>query len=146
MKTAKGNRPVQPGQAGASIFIQPCGIHADSALRHDLRQMFMGILVEAAFSAGQPSAAEQAVLLRVAQELRIPAQVFTAMLRARQGGAGQRQGGQAGQGVIRGSLEQAYAQLGLKPDAGESEANGPIASWSANTTRINWSRVACRKK
>jgi DnaJ like chaperone protein len=94
----------------------------NSALRHDLRQMFMEILIEAAFSAGQPSTAEQAVLLRVAQELRLPAQVFAAMLRSRQGGAGAQQGGRAGgQGVIRGSLEQAYAQLGLKPNAGENE-------------------------
>lgn len=112
------NQGKQPGfdlHSALRQFVQ------NSALRHDLRQMFMGILVEAACSAGQPSPAEHAVLLRVAQELHIPAQVFTAMLRARQGGAGAQQGRQAGQGVIRGSLEQAYAQLGLKPSASESE-------------------------
>ena len=96
-----------------------------SAMRFDLRQMFMEILVEAAFGSGQPSMAEQAVLLRVARELRIPAQVFAAMLQARQGGAGARQGGSAGggggAGVIRGSLDQAYAQLGLKPGASDAE-------------------------
>ena len=92
-----------------------------SALRHDLRQMFMQILIDAAFANSQPSAAEQAVLLRVAQELRIPAPIFAAMMQARQGGARNQQGSQAGPGVIRGSLEQAYAQLGLKSSASESE-------------------------
>lgn len=96
-----------------------------SAMRHDLRQMFMQILIDAAFAHGEPSAAEQAVLLKVAQELRIPAQLFGAMLQARQGGPrshqGSQQGNQAGPGVIRGTLEQAYAQLGLKPSASESE-------------------------
>ena len=111
----------QGKQAGFDLHSALREFVQNSALRHDLRQMFMEILIEAAFSAGQPSAAEQAVLLRVAQELRIPAQIFAAMQRARQGGAGAQQGGRAGPGVMRGSLEQAYAQLGLQPGAGESE-------------------------
>lgn len=95
----------------------------NSAMRYDLRQMFMEILVEAAFSSGRLSEAEQAVLLRVARDLRIPAQVFAAMLQARRGGPGasSQQGGRAGAGVIRGSLDQAFAQLGLKPSASDAE-------------------------
>jgi len=102
-----------------------------SAVRPDLRQMFMEILFEAAFSSGTLTRQEQEVLLQVARELRIPGQVFAAMLAARQGGgpgyqgsySGQ-QGGQQGgrqQGVIRGTLDQAYAQLGLKSSASESD-------------------------
>jgi DnaJ like chaperone protein len=91
-------------------------------MRFDLRQMFMEILVEAAFGSGAPSPAEQAVLLRVARELRIPAQVFAAMLQARHGGARPGAGpGGSGGGVVRGTLEQAYAHLGLKPGASDAE-------------------------
>jgi len=95
----------------------------NSALRFDLRQMFLEILVEAAFSSGRVSQAEQAVLLRVAQELRIPAPVLAAMMQARQGaGPGPGAGGRRqAAGVIRGSLDQAYAQLGLKSNASDAE-------------------------
>lgn len=93
-----------------------------SAMRPDLRQMFMQILFEAAFSSGKLTQAEHDVLLQVAQSLRIPAAVFAAMLQARQGGTGGQQGGYHGRGgVVRGSLEQAYAHLGLQSGASEAE-------------------------
>ena len=89
--------------------------------------MFMEIVVEAAFSSGRITPAEHAVLLRVATDLRIPGQVFSAMLHARgaaghQGstGGGQRSGprGVNQAGV---TLGQAYAQLGLTHEASDSE-------------------------
>jgi len=92
-----------------------------SAMRPDLRQMFMGILVDAAFTSGRVTTAEQSVLLRVARELRISQQAFAAMLFARQGRAGAQQGQSSQAGVIRGSLDQAFAQLGLKSTAGDAE-------------------------
>jgi len=112
------NQGKQPGfdLEGA---LKPFAQHA--VMRFDLRQMFMEILVEAAFSSGQVSTAEHAVLLRVARELRIPAQLFAAMLQARQGGAGPQTGGRGAAGIIRGSLDQAYAHLGLKPGASDAE-------------------------
>ncbi len=93
----------------------------NSAMRPDLRQMFMGILVEAAFTSGRVTSAEQSVLLRVARELRISQQVFAAMMFARQGGAGAQQGSQSSPGVIRPSLDQAFAQLGLQATASDAE-------------------------
>jgi DnaJ like chaperone protein len=90
-----------------------------SVVRQDLRLMFMEILVEAAFSSGQLTQAEQAVLLRVAQLLRIPAQLFQAMLQARgapgPGGGARRPARQVE------PIEQAYAKLGLNRDASDSE-------------------------
>jgi len=97
----------------------------NSVVRPDLRQMFMGILIDAAFTSGPVTAAEQSVLLRVARELRIPQQVFAAMLFAQQGGAGaqqsQQQGQQSSPGVLRPSLDQAFAQLGLQATASDAE-------------------------
>ena len=86
--------------------------------------MFMEIMVEAAFSSGTLTQAEQAVLLRVAGALRIPEQVFRAMLQAR--GAGGRYQAGAGAGRQRpaqplASLDQAYAQLGLTRKASDAE-------------------------
>jgi DnaJ like chaperone protein len=92
-----------------------------SVVRPDLRQMFIGILVDAAFSSGPVTPAEQSVLLRVARELRISQQVFAAMLFAHQGGAGTQQGSQPSPGVIRPSLDQAFAQLGLQSTASDAE-------------------------
>jgi DnaJ like chaperone protein len=99
-----------------------------SAVRQDLRQMFLEILVEAAFSSGSVSAEETAVLQKVATELRIPAQMFAAMMAARSGGYGGAYGPAGGQGAGRkapghnvATLDQAYAQLGLKPSASDSE-------------------------
>lgn len=95
-----------------------------SAVRRDLRQMFTEILVEAAFSSGTVTRAEQEVLFRVAGLLRIPGPVFAAMLNARGGvgsGAGSAGGGRRSPGRQLGSLQQAYAQLGLETSATDAE-------------------------
>jgi DnaJ like chaperone protein len=111
----------QGKQAGFDLeaVLRPFAQH--SVTRFDLRQMFMEILVDAAFSSGSVSAAEQSVLLRVAQQLRIPAQLFAAMLQARQGDAGAQYGSAGSGGVIRGTLDQAYAHLGLSSGASDAE-------------------------
>ena len=94
-----------------------------SVVRMDLRQMFTEILVEAAFSSGSVSPEESAILERVATRLRIPAPVFAAMMNAR-GGAGAA-GGQGGSRRAAGrplqSIEQSFAQLGLKPSASDAD-------------------------
>ena len=96
-----------------------------SMVRQDLRLMFMEILVEAAFSSGNVTQAEHEILFRVARLLRIPGPVFSAMLNAR--GAGGARYGDAGAGRQRrpgrqlGSLEQAYAQLGLESNVSDGE-------------------------
>jgi DnaJ like chaperone protein len=100
------------------------GFARQSAVRQDLRQMFTEILVEAAFSSGSVTQAEQEILFRVARLLRIPGNVFSAMLNARGGvgqGAGSTAGGQRRAGRQLGSLDQAYAQLGLRSDATDAE-------------------------
>jgi len=93
-----------------------------SAVRMDLRQMFMEIMVEAAFSSGSLTEAEQAVLMRVATALRIPQQLFDAMLQARgaaRGAYGAGGGRRPAQPMA--SLDQAYAQLGLTRKASDAE-------------------------
>jgi DnaJ like chaperone protein len=89
-----------------------------SVVRQDLRRMFIEILVAAAASSGQISTAENQILHRVAHALKIPAQVFAAMLNARSGGAAGG-GSQAGRAVV--PMEQAYAQLGLTAKASDAE-------------------------
>jgi DnaJ like chaperone protein len=111
----------QGKQAGFKLEESLRAFVQNSVIRPDLRQMFLGILVEAAFTSGPVTPAEQSVLLRVARELHISQQVFAAMLLARQGGAGAQQGQQPGPGVIRPSLDQAFAQLGLKSAASDAE-------------------------
>jgi DnaJ like chaperone protein len=94
----------------------------NTGMRFDLRQMFMEILIEAAFTSGKVTEAEVQVLLKVARELRIPGNLFSAMMQARSGGAGaqyQQQGGVSG--VTKGSLSQAYAHLGLDSKASDAE-------------------------
>jgi DnaJ like chaperone protein len=95
-----------------------------SMVRQDLRQMFMEILVEAAFSSGSITQAEHEVLFKVARLLRIPGPVFSAMLNAR-GAAGSRYGEPGGRqrspGKQVGSMAQAYAQLGLESSASDAE-------------------------
>ena len=90
-----------------------------SVVRQDLRMMFMEILVEAAFSSGALSQAEQDVLLRVARQLRIPGHLFAAMLQARgapgPGGDARRPARQED------SIDQAYAKLGLQSSASDGE-------------------------
>ena len=95
-----------------------------SMVRQDLLQMFLEILVEAAFSSGKVTQAEHEVLFNVARILRIPGQVFSAMLNARTGGGQQYQsagGGRRSPGRQMGSMAQAYAQLGLEASATDAE-------------------------
>ena len=92
-----------------------------SMLRHELRIMFIELLIEAALSDGNMSQAEQEILMRSCAVLHIPANVFTAMLRARQGGGGSSYSSQQ-QTVNQGqSLNQSYASLGVKADASAQE-------------------------
>ncbi len=99
-----------------------------SVVRPDLRQMFMEIVVDAAFADGRLSEAERQVLVRLATHLRIPGQLFAAMLQARQygytqggAGAGARHGGGRRSVASRQPLAQAYAKLGLKDGASDAE-------------------------
>ena len=93
-----------------------------SAVRMDLRQMFTEILVEAAFSSGSVSPEESAILERVATRLRIPGPVFAAMMNARGGAPGGGPGGsRRAAGRPAQSLEQSFAQLGLKSSASDAE-------------------------
>jgi DnaJ like chaperone protein len=113
----QGKQPDFDLKASLQPFVQ------HSVVRQDLRQMFMQILVEAAFSSGTISRAENEILLSVAKTLKIPAAVFSAMLNARgaAGGAGQQGGGGARPGGGIRSLDQAYAQLGLDSKASDAE-------------------------
>ena len=92
-----------------------------SMLRHELRIMFIELLLEAALADGSLSVAENDILTRSCKALHIPANVYSAMLRARQGGGGytynQRQQ-VPNQGL---PLQQSYATLGLKEDASAHE-------------------------
>jgi DnaJ like chaperone protein len=122
-------------EAALQSFVQ------HSVVRQDLRQMFLDILIQAAWSSGNATPAEHAVLRRVAQALRISEQLFTAMMHARgaaqgaaQGAAwgssegGGRSGGRSGGAGARRrpipsapSLDQDYAQLGLTRQASDAE-------------------------
>jgi DnaJ like chaperone protein len=105
-----------------------------SAVRQDLRLMFMEIIVEAAFTSGTVSQEEYAVLQRIARALRIPRALFSAMMQARGAptGAGDQAGhGQGSYGRSRSyrasgsnttrTMDQAYAQLGLTRKASDGE-------------------------
>lgn len=96
-----------------------------SVVRQDLRQMFLDILIQAAWSSGSVTPAEHAILRRVAQALRIPDQLFAAMMQAR--GPAQGAYGNGGAGARRRpipsapTLDQDYAQLGLTRQASDAE-------------------------
>jgi DnaJ like chaperone protein len=93
----------------------------NSMLRHELRIMFIELLIEAAMADGTLSQAEQAILMRSCTVLHIPANVFSAMLRARQSGGGSTYGGRQ-QAMPQGqSLQQSYASLGIKAEASSQE-------------------------
>lgn len=94
-----------------------------SKLRFELRIMFMELLLEAAVTDGKLSVGEDAILERVRIVLKIPVNLFIAMLRAREVEAepepvyrNYRPPVNKGQ-----SLLQSYAALGLKPDASAQE-------------------------
>jgi DnaJ like chaperone protein len=91
-----------------------------SVMRHELRIMFIELLLEAALADGALSNAEQSILTRVCTVLHIPANIYSAMLRARQGG-GAYSGGQQRPGVNTVPLNQTYATLGLKKEATDQE-------------------------
>jgi len=89
-----------------------------SMMRHDLRVMFIELLLQAATADGTLIAAEEQILQRACMVLNIPANVYAAMRQAHMGGA---QAGPGGgyrpaprQSV---SIDQDYAALGLKSDA-----------------------------
>lgn len=90
-----------------------------TVMRHDLRQMFLEILIEGAAADGQVSGAEEAVLFRAGAALGIPAQLLTAMLNAHR--AARHQGPYRGPAAGPGGLARAYATLGLKESATEAE-------------------------
>lgn len=92
-----------------------------SMLRHELRIMFVELLLEAAVSDGALTANEQAILVQACTALNIPAHVFNAMLRARQAGGGSGPGGQRHPPSSAQSLQQSYATLGIKSDASAQE-------------------------
>jgi DnaJ like chaperone protein len=88
-----------------------------SMLRHELRIMFVELLLEVALADGLLNPSEEQVLQRACMLLHIPANVYAAMRRARDGGA--QSGSGSYQQVPRQvhSIQQDYASLGLKPDA-----------------------------
>ncbi|MEE8339986.1 MAG: co-chaperone DjlA [Xanthomonadales bacterium] len=105
-----------------------------SAVRQDLRLMFMEIIVEAAFTSGRVSQEEHAVLLRIARALRIPRNIFSAMMQTRgapagphsqagygQGSYGRSRSYRANRGNTTRTMDQAYAQLGLTRKASDGE-------------------------
>jgi len=93
----------------------------NSMLRHELRIMFIELLLEAAIADGTLSQAEHAILTRSCTVLHIPANVFAAMLDARRSG-GRSSQGQYQQAPRQGeSLGESYATLGVKADATAQE-------------------------
>lgn len=92
-----------------------------SMLRHELRIMFIELLIEAALSDGILSQAERAIMMRACTVLHIPANVFSAMLRARQGGGSYSYSGQQPRANLEQSLQQSYASLGINAEASVQE-------------------------
>lgn len=92
-----------------------------SKLRYELRIMFMELLLETAVSDGKLSVGEDAVLERVRTVLKIPINVFIAMLRARQAEPEANSRNYRPAVNRTQSLAQSYAALGLKDDASAQE-------------------------
>jgi len=92
-----------------------------SMMRHDLRVMFIELLLQAAMADGRMIAAEEQILQRACMILHIPANVYAAMRQAHQGGAQRGSAGyrQAPRQVA--SIDQDFAALGLKSDASAQE-------------------------
>jgi DnaJ like chaperone protein len=99
--------------------LQEFGRH--SMLRHELRIMFVELLLEAALADGNLSQPEMAILTRTCAALHIPANIFEAMLRARQVGGSSSRGHYQPTPNRADSLRQSYATLGIKPDATQQE-------------------------
>jgi len=115
----------QGKQSGFDLHKALANFSRHSLARRDLRQMFMEIMVEAAFSSEGLTAPERRVLVQIARELHIPGSMLAAMLHARQTGGSYSGAGpgdrKAGAGVSRVTLPQAYAQLGLTSNASDAE-------------------------
>jgi len=92
-----------------------------SKLRYELRIMFMELLLEAAIIDGKLSVGEDAILERVRTVLKIPINVFIAMLRARQAEPESTSKNYRPAANQPRSLSQCYAELGLKADASAAE-------------------------
>ena len=92
-----------------------------SKLRPELRIMFMELLLEAAIFDGKLSVGEDAILERVRTVLKIPINVFIAMLRARQAEPEASSKNYKPATNQPRALPQCYAELGLKPDASAQE-------------------------
>ncbi len=92
-----------------------------SKLRYELRVMFVELLLETALSDGKLSVGEDAILERVRTVLKIPINVFIAMLRARQVEPEPASRSHKPAPNQPKSLSQCYAELGLTPDAGDQE-------------------------
>ena len=120
-----------------------------SMVRQDLRQMFMEILVEAAFSSGNITQAEHEVLFSVARSLRIPGQVFSAMLNAR-GGAAAAVVGWRRATRSPGSRWVAWRRpmpnWALKARRPTPKSKRPTANWSASIIRTSWFPADCPRK
>lgn len=88
-----------------------------SVIRHDLRVMFIELLLQAAMADGSLGAAEEQILQRACMILHIPANIYAAMRQAHQGGAYSGSAGyrQTARQVT--SIEQDFASLGLSSDA-----------------------------
>ena len=92
-----------------------------SMMRHELRIMYVELLLEAAMADGVLSPAEEAILQRACMVLHIPANVYAAMRRARQGGPSPGSGRYQQVPPQGQSLQQAYAALGISADASDKE-------------------------
>jgi DnaJ like chaperone protein len=88
-------------------------------LRHDLRQMFIEILLDGASADGTISTPEQVVLARVCAALHVPAELFSAMLNARRSESGGYRRQQSSNRKL--PISQSYATLGIKETATDAE-------------------------
>ena len=92
-------------------------------LHYELRIMFMELLLEAAVSDGELSVGEDAILVRARTVLKIPINVFIAMLRAREAERQPQPDSRNHKLAVNNpqSLSQSYAALGLEAEASAQE-------------------------
>jgi len=93
----------------------------NSMIRHDLRVMFIELLLQAAMADGSLGAAEEQILQRACMFLHIPANVYAAMRQAHHGGAYTGSAGHRQTPRPAVSIDQDYASLGLTSDASEQD-------------------------